>query len=371
MNEIWDSIYEQNNAKNILKSIIDSRRVPHAFLFYGPDGVGKFNTALQFAKLLYLSLAKDNTESDLKKISLLQEPYVKLVFPLPRGKGESGDDSSTDKLSKEQMESMQEQIALKINNPYHSITIENANNIKINSIRDIKKFLDLSYDEIPFRFIFIIDAHLMNDQAQNALLKSLEEPPAGIIFFLLTSSRERLLPTIHSRAWPLNFEPLALHSLEDILTKYFDIEEKTAEKAVLFANGSVTRALYLAQKDFDSLLNSIISFLRFAIGKKYHSAFKELSLILNDQNEEEYKLALNLIKDWLNDVLRERHSINEFHYENFKDTFIKFNQRYGKSNIVELVSKLELLEEYYSKNLNLNVLILNIIFELATLSSRK
>jgi DNA polymerase III subunit delta' len=370
MNEVWESIYEQNNVKEILYNIHESRRVPHAFLFYGPEGVGKFFTALQFAKLLYENCGIEDIDSAQKKISSLQEPYIKLIFPLPRGKGESSEDSSTEKLSKEQLESLREEISKKVKNPYHRIFLENANNIKINSIRDIKKFIELSYEEIPYRFVFILEAELMSDQAQNALLKSLEEPPHGIIFFIITSQKDNLLTTIQSRCWPINFEPLANHSISDILINYFGVEENLAEKAAFFSNGSVTKAFYLAQKEFTHLLEHIINFLRYSIGKKYHSAYKELLEIMEEQTEEEYRLSLNLMKNWLNDVLRVRYSNDSFYFDDYKDTFTKFNERFSNCDIDNIITNLDLLEDYYNKNLNLNVLILNIIFELTTLSAR-
>ena len=370
MDEIWEDIYEQESAKEILKGIYDSRRVPHAFLFYGPEGVGKFFAALQFAKLLYSKPDVPGHENILKKISHLQEPYIKLVMPLPRGRGESGDDSSTEKLTKEQLESITEEINKKASNPYHKIIIENANTIKINSIRDIKKFLDIGYSEIPYRFVFIVDADLMNDQAQNALLKSLEEPPEGIIFFVITSDKEKLLPTIQSRCWTINFEPLSNKSISQILVNNFRIDGDLAEKAAYFSNGSVTQAVYLANKEFKKLLEGTISFLRYSIGKRYQSAYKELTNIMENQSEEEYKLVINLMKNWLNDVLRVRFSYDKFYFNEYEDTFTKFNDRYSESNIQRIITNLELLETYYARNLNLNVLILNVIFELATLSSR-
>jgi len=54
----------------------------------------------------------------------------------------------------------------------------------------------------------------MNDQAQNALAKNLEEPPEGIIFILITSNKDKLLQTIQSRCWQINFEPYLLSSLK-------------------------------------------------------------------------------------------------------------------------------------------------------------
>ncbi|MEM2143961.1 MAG: ribonuclease H-like domain-containing protein [Candidatus Jordarchaeaceae archaeon] len=103
MKHSWGNVLEQERAKEILTNFFDSRRVPHAFIFFGPDGVGKFFTALQYSQMLYSYYSDEIRTIAQKKIQELQEPYVKLIFPLPRAKGESSDDSSIEKLSKEQI----------------------------------------------------------------------------------------------------------------------------------------------------------------------------------------------------------------------------------------------------------------------------
>jgi len=94
--------------------MFDQRRVPHAFLFSGPEGVGKFFTALQFAKMVNTTQDKANSLFINSKFSALQEPYIKLVFPLPRGKGESADDSATEKLSQDIIDSISDEIKIKL-----------------------------------------------------------------------------------------------------------------------------------------------------------------------------------------------------------------------------------------------------------------
>lgn len=370
MNQLWEPILDHEKNKEILNTIFESRRVPHAFLFYGQEGIGKFFTAIQFAKLFYSGLPENQRETVLKKISLLQEPYVKLVMPLPRGKGETGDDTATEKLSVEQIESIQEQIRIKISNPYHKIFIDNANTIKINSIRDLKKFTDLSFEEVPFRFIIILEAQLMNDQAQNAILKTLEEPPEGIYIFLLTNDKNNLLPTIQSRCWQMDFEPLSKQAIISLLTQYYGIDEIKAKKLASFSDGSITQAIGLSDQDFEILLDKIIAFLRFSIGKKYQSAYNELNEFLNTSSKNEIVLFLRLIKNWLNDAVKEKHNGNHFYFSGYEDTFSKFNRKFANADLNSVFDKMDFLEKNYEKNLNLNVLILNIIFELASLSSR-
>ncbi len=133
---------------------------------------GRIFIAVKFAQELNLSSGKSNDREKLaKQISQLSEPYIKYVFPLPRGKNEIDESSPTEKLSSQEIEIVQGELRKKIANPYHKIIIPKANAIKINSIRDIKRFLSLDFSELSYRVIIISDAHLMNEPAQNALLK--------------------------------------------------------------------------------------------------------------------------------------------------------------------------------------------------------
>ena len=369
ISEFLSDIVEQEKAKAILTRIYESRRVPHAFLFCGKDGVGKFNTAIQFAKLLNTGEEQSDFNTALNaKISSLNEPYIKLIMPLPRGKGEGGDDSAFDKLSKEIIENVTQEIKKKAANPYHKISIEDANTIKISSIREVKKFVSVQLDDVKFRVVIILDAHLMNDQAQNALLKNLEEPPEGIIFILITSNKEKLLHTIQSRCWTINFEPLSEASVTSIMKKYFLADDAVASKVAHFADGSVTDALSLTVSEFDSILEKTISILRFSLAKRYNSAYKELYNFLKDNSNDSITMLVRMIKTWTRDVAKNKSNIENYYFENYTDTLFKFNSRFSEVDITKLFSTLDSLDENYSKKVNLNVLSLNLIFEISSVS---
>ena len=146
MNERWNNIYGQEKVKNCLDSILNSRQIPHAFLFIGPEGVGKHYIAVRFTQLLNSSGSNTIKESILTKINNLNEPYIKYIIPLPRGKNELPGDSPVEKLNKETLDSLRTEINNKIINPYYKIILPNANNIKISSIRDIRNFLAFSFN---------------------------------------------------------------------------------------------------------------------------------------------------------------------------------------------------------------------------------
>ncbi|MCX7876294.1 MAG: hypothetical protein N2321_09030 [Melioribacteraceae bacterium] len=367
MNSFREKVIEQNKVKSELEKIILSRRVPHAFIFNGQEGVGKFNTAIQFIKEF---ITNYNDESILKKYEELQEPYIKLIFPMPRAKNEQADDSPLDKLSKEQLKELQEKIFEKSKNPYIPFLIENANQIRINSIRDIKKFSNLSSKDLP-RFVIIIDAHLMNEQAQNALLKTLEEPPSDIYLILITTNLESLLTTVQSRCRIINFEPLSEHAVSEILIKYFEISDKLAKNVSKFSFGSFTQALKLANYELDKMLELTIDFLRNAFTmNRYFSASNNLKIFLEEFGEEQIPFFINLVKLWLIDAIRNKKGINNYSFEKYSETFKKFNTKYPNANLDKLIYSLDTLENYYKRNLNLNVFFLSLIFEINSVVKR-
>ena len=369
MKNYIDAIYGQNSAKDILSHLIDSSKIPHAFIFTGAEGIGKDFFAIRFAQVLNSSYIHDQQTDHINKlIDSYSEPYIKYIFPLPRGKNETESSGPLEKLSSDEFQSIQDELNKKIQNPYHKISIPRAFNIKISSVRDIKKFLSLDYSDILYRFIIISDAHLMNEEAQNALLKSLEEPPEGVIFILTTPYPSLLRETIISRCWNINFQPLNNFDVKEILVKYYHIENYIAEKIAPFTGGSITNALRLIEHDFESLLERTIFILRYSFGKKYYSALNEFSSYLSDNDSETIRLLINMIIIWLNDIQKYHLGFNNFYFTGYVDTLEKFSKRFPDVDLNRIVAKLEQLSANIQNNINLNLLVLNLVFELSAIA---
>lgn len=363
----WEGIYGQDNVINILNKVISSGNIPHAFLFTGNPGTGKYLTALRFTQSVNYDL--DNPEL-INSISNLAEPYLKYIFPLPRGKNETDTSSPFDKLSSDEIQIVQEQIELKKKNPYWQVSIPKANQIKVNSIRDIKKFLSYNYEDIKFRSIIISDAHLLNEEAQNALLKNLEEPPPGIIFILTTPFPMNLRETIRSRCWQISFQPLKNEAVRDILISFFSIEPEQAETASRFSNGSVTFALKLLENNLEELIEKTISLLRFSFGKKVNSAYNEIREIIEENDPELFKLMLQLIITWLNDVLKYRAGIKDISFIKFAETIKKFDSKFPQADILRTTSRLEYFSSILKNNVHPGLISLNLINSLAILTAK-
>ncbi len=357
----------QGKALDTLYHFYRSDRIPHALLFSGPEGVGKHLAAKNFLKLLNSNLSSEKITKIYSQIDSFEEPAVKFVLPLPRGKGETNTDSPVGKLTKTQIEEIASQIHKKAQDPYFRISIPNANTIKINSIRDINKFISLYGNSEEYKAIIISNAHLMNVESQNALLKNLEEPPPKIIFILITDQPNRLLETIRSRSWVVNFLPLGEELVERILEKNYNLEPFEARNLAVLSGGSVTKALQLRELNLEENIDSVITILRYSLGRRYATALKEFNKSVSNDSEP-FLLLLSLILYWFADTVSHKNFGRIKYFAKHSETIQKFNQRFSGTNISEIIDTINNYILLRDKNISLNVLIMNVIFELAKIS---
>lgn len=139
--------------------------------------------------------------------------------------------------------------------------------IKIDVIRQALK--DTSYR--PFegkrRLVLIREADTLETQAQNSLLKSLEEPPPGTIFILTTAVPGALLPTVRSRCMRLRFGRLTSAEVSTALVRDHEHSDSEAREAAPLADGSIGQALALADNDLTSLRDAALALLRHTAGR--------------------------------------------------------------------------------------------------------
>lgn len=348
------NVYGNDKAKSIIEKICESDRIPHAFIFSGPAGVGKFNFALRFSELANINVDKAIVES----ISKLTEPYIKYLFPLPSKDTDADNEGEGSYDSKILIE-----LNSKIQNPYHSLNIKNASNISINQIRDINKFIYMNVSEVENRFVIIEDAHQMNINSQNAFLKNLEEPPKGIIFVLVTSYPEHLLDTIRSRCQEIKFSPLKKEDLQNIVERYFDTNLKINDDLYLLSEGTLEKLFKFNGSDFSTIKNSVINFLRASIGGRTYTAYN----IINEysDNIEMLLLYFKFIQYWLVDARRTKLGLKSLVYGDYSETLINFIDRYDISALDYIFNNIENYSDFVNRNINLNIVFLNIILTLS------
>ena len=368
MSDFLNEIIGQTKAKKILAQFINSSKIPHALLFTGIEGVGKEYAAIKFAQAINFD-SKNESKLISEKIGQFAEPYIKYIIPLPRGKNETEGSGPTEKLTSEEVELLQQELQLKSQNLFYKIDIPKANNIKISSIRDIKKFISLDYTDLKYRVILISRAHLMNEEAQNALLKNLEEPPDNVIFILTTAYPSRLRETIISRCWKISFDPLSENNIVSVLCDKFNLPIELAKDVAPFSGGSVLNAIALTELDFYRLKEKTISVLRYSLGKRYNSAIEELNSIFSDQKAENIQLIVKMILTWLNDLYKYRSGTKVYFYKDYEETLEKFNSRFPDINLIEAVKNIDRLASIVKNNVNQNLLSANLIYEISAITS--
>ncbi len=245
-----------------LNNIIKNKSFANGYIFYGAEGVGKKQTALQFIKEIFKqSSPKENVE---EKIKNNNHPDFLIIEPDNLLTNKSSRSSDLEKTIKSGFEI-----------------------IKIAQIRNIKTFLSQKSINSEKKIVLIIDAHLLNEAASNCLLKTLEEPSNGI-FILLTSKLNLLLNTIISRCQIIRFRSFSSKQIQSILKDYLDTSKLNINTNLKFedlinsANGSPNQLIKNIEiwNDFS---DEIISKLDFPI--KNSLEILEISKLISEKLE--------------------------------------------------------------------------------------
>jgi len=252
----FDSIIGHGKQKSMLLSLLEKERLPHAFLFSGPEGIGKKKVVLEFAKHILC---------DKGFACGVCRPCIKI------DRGSHPD-------------------ILQVGNE-ESIGIEQSRSIS-------KEVYEYPY-ESQRRIIIIDNAERMTREAKNALLKTLEEPPLFNIFFLITPSERDIPLTIRSRCMRLVFSPLHREQLKEYFESTLFVNNEKAELLSYISHGSIGSGLFWTMEENFSLRRKIAELV---LGK--NKSFLRASVIAEKigKNQREMNMFLSFILSLYRDV---------------------------------------------------------------------
>jgi DNA polymerase-3 subunit delta' len=379
---LWNNIIGQENAIEKLKAAYKNGKVAHAYLFYGNEGTGKDAAAIEFAKLINCTNPVSGEEACGKcencvKTTEFKSEYFHFICALPAGKAEQTDSDPIEKLSSSDFDTYMEQIGLKSKNPYYRINIPSANNIRINSIRDLinKSYLSTSRN---FKKIFVVsEADRMKQEASNALLKVLEEPPKNSVLILTTSKLNTLPQTVIGRCQSIHFEPLDENLIKEKLISIDEIKNNYSTDEIILASklgfGSYSRATELLEMGITEIRDNAIKFLISIVTNKYSDLVNIIRSTATKNNKDKIKYFLFYLNIWFRDLLKVKYSGMERNtgIANFdiKDRLDKFIDTYPNTDIFNVIMILEESEKYITQNVQLQLILLNLSFKLKKLIS--
>lgn len=184
-----------------------------------------------------------------------------------------------------------------------NITHEKPNSIGIDEIRDqLINDVGIKPYESPYKIYIVNDADKLTLQAQNALLKTIEEPPAYAVVMLLADNPDALLPTITSRCVILSLKPVGDRLVKDYLMDRMHIPDYQAEVQASFAQGNVGKAQQMANSaEFTELTENALRILKHSREMEVYELVDAIKIMSAEkQNIYDY---LDLFTMWFRDVL--------------------------------------------------------------------
>ncbi|HLZ11599.1 MAG TPA: hypothetical protein VKP58_03345 [Candidatus Acidoferrum sp.] len=285
-----------------LQGALKSGRVPHALLFSGPRGVGKFTLARLLAQAANCERLADDSCGECetcKRIALLAEPQ-RLIEQGLAERGESADAATVERVPLI-LQSHPDVWAL-VPDPVRLKNPVARPMLRIGQIRAAQRAA--YFQPMARRRVFIFDsAETMRWEVQNVLLKILEEPPGSATLILTAPSPYSLLPTIISRCMQFHFAPLAPADVERVLQEKTDKSPAQIRQAAQLSEGSPGLALEMDVETATRRRQSALRILeRAARGQGFSQLFAETSAMAKDR-EDSFEAQLAVFYGLLSDLL--------------------------------------------------------------------
>lgn len=315
----FTQIIGQAGIINHLQNAIHADKISHAYIFHGEGGMGKKTFATLFAKTLQC-------------IEKGAQPCNKCKSCIQSDSGNQPD-------------------LLWITHEKASIGVDDIRT-QINGDIHIRPY------QSPYKIYIIDSADKMTESAQNALLKTIEEPPEYAIVILLASSTKQLLPTILSRCVVLDLKPINKQQIKEYLMTNHKIPDYKAELASDFSGGNIGKAIkYASSEDFEQKKEDILHILRYIDEMELHEIISGIKTISENKSSVDDYIDLMLL--WFRDVLMLK-ATKDPNLLLFKDEFQTIQKHANTRSYDKIETIIKSMEEAKAKlkaNVNFDITI--------------
>ena len=301
-----------------MKSAIEANKVSHAYLLAGEKGSGKKMLAGIFARTLQCEAHGS-------------EPCGKCHSCIQAESGNQPD--------------------------IIYVTHEKPGSISVDDIRgQVNGDIQIKPYSSPYKIYIIDEAEKLTQQAQNALLKTMEEPPAYAVILLLTTNVDAFLPTILSRCVQLKLKPLRDYMVKNYLTEQLHVQEADAEIYSAFARGNLGKAISLASsEDFKHLHQEILGLLRHVKQADISELLDEIRKMKEDGLD--ISECLDFIQLWYRDILlyKVTKDINQLIFKEEFRTVNEISQNSGYDGIEQILEAVDKARVRLDANVNMEL----------------
>jgi len=262
-------VHGHEAASESVLAQLRSGRLPGAILIHGPQGIGKATLAFNLARTILAATGDEDAHRVDEQVAAGSHPNLQILRRQPRdSKG------------------------------YYTV-------IRVEDIRDLREKLRRTRGRLGHRIAVIDSIDDCNPSAANALLKTLEEPPADTTFLLVSHRPGQLLPTIKSRCHNMALRPLADHDVEAVLAEQRPgLSREEVDRALVLAGGRPRRAFETLELGPESALGALQAWLT---DPARHAATIHVQLaeaLGSDPQSTELSFAREMLADWLADEAR-------------------------------------------------------------------
>lgn len=328
---MFSKLIGNNQIKTILRRFISNQRVPNSLLFTGEEGIGKRLFALEFAKSFICRNPNNGEACDKCRACLRADNFT---FP----KADDRDDHKKVIFSE---------------HPDIGTVISYKRNILVDAIRDLEREANFRPFEAESRFFIIDDADKMNAEASNALLKTLEEPPAASHIFLITSRPNALLPTIRSRVQTLRFAPVETEEIEKHLLSTKRFSQSDAKVLAKLAHGRLGSALELDLEKFRARRELMFKIVQSLLQTNDRAVLLQTAEEMNDaKNKDDYEKFLDALQTLIHDIWILQIGGNEIVNADLENHLKRFAETADSKKLSGWLTEIELMREQFAVNIN-------------------
>lgn len=312
--------YGHHDIEMQLLQGIHSGRLPHGLVFYGIQGIGKYAMAMRLARALLSQ--KSGCGNDMSYQSL---------------------EDGLDALTVRRMNNMAHPDFMVVGREYDEKKDRYKDSVSVDSVRKIPAFLQRTSSEGGWRVVIVDDADTMNRNAQNAILKILEEPPQKTVLILIVHRMGALLPTIRSRTQMFGFSPLSDKDLQNIIHEQVPMaSDEAIDLAVKFSRGSADQVLSFLNNGGVDVFNAVLNY-GFIPQETDWGERHACADSFGKGDIKDYKMFTRICLWVLDECIRYK----AHEYEGVPPAFTSLSGFYARHSVQDLIEKHGLLKDHF------------------------